>query len=282
MGDRKEYNPDGAVSTVQPSGRLSRVGKPSKLNADVIQRVAKWISQGVSEARALAACGIGSHAAADWRRRVRAGHGGIYLEYVQATEAARAELASRAIQRVQEAADEDPKNWRAWAWLAERADPVSNKPAIDATGEDGEDDGAAVPVGGPDVIDAEEIGTDGDVMALLEARVARARRQLAIAEASGSAAPIAALERSLRSAENELLAHRKEVGDGLSHGLVDPAALPEERLLVELRSASATMPEDHLRIFAEEWLRRHRLVAVPDPSVVSKLGAPSAGGEGEA
>ncbi len=105
--------------------------------------------------------------------------------------------------------------------------------------------------------------TAGDESTILRLRLEDHRRDLERARLSGgNSAAIAALQRAVREIEDRLLHLRP------SNAADD---LPEDQLVQRLRDAARDLPEDHLRLFADEWLQRHRLRAVPDDTLVNRL-----------
>lgn len=112
-----EHGPDWS----RPDAKLLRLGKRSKLTRDVVRELCLVVSQGHEPQTAARLCGVSLHALASWRKR--ADEGGLYAELEDALAVAAAQAEHRWVGYLDRAARVDAKNWRAGAWLLERARP---------------------------------------------------------------------------------------------------------------------------------------------------------------
>lgn len=281
MARTTKGGPSGPSGPSGPGGKLPRsprrVGRPTKLAADVIETLEQVFARGGTRVEACAAAGITVQTFQTWLVRADLGHGGVFAELRQRVRAAEAQFRAQlrgAVLRsvVDRAATYDAAGnpllpgrrgeWRAAAALLDRLDRHGLLRPDDDIADD--PPGAA---GVPDVIDAETLAPDADDAAVLEARVRTLRRQIAAASADGNHDAVAALTRRVERAEDELRGMRRAAGS--SEG--DPAQLPEDEFVWQLRTAAEAMPEAHLRAIVDVYLERHRMRLVRDETAANAL-----------
>lgn len=93
-------------------------GRPTKLNRVVCEQIALLIRAGNTIEIAAAAAGIAESSFFAWMDRGEEAETGMYREFYDAVEQARAEAEALQVQRISLAANNG--NWQAAAWLLER------------------------------------------------------------------------------------------------------------------------------------------------------------------
>src|SRR5581483_10011511 len=109
------------------------MARPSKLKAEIVEKVVTAVRAGCPVEVAVVFAGIGASTFYEWRRRGLAGEAG-FVEFVEEVERARAAAVVRHCATITEAGRKD---WRASAWMLARSDPDrwGDKPAAIPVGE---------------------------------------------------------------------------------------------------------------------------------------------------
>ena len=97
------------------------MGRRTKLNKDVCDKICVELREGCSLEGAAEAAGISSSAFFNWMKRGSKSKSGIYVEFVEAIKKADAEGQTSLIKEVRTAARKG--QWQAAAWLLERKWP---------------------------------------------------------------------------------------------------------------------------------------------------------------
>lgn len=98
-----------------------KIGRPTKLTAAVQRKIVKAIKAGATHDLAALYAGISRTSFYDWKARGEAGEEG-FTNFSDAIELAEGKGAVDLLEKIKTAA-QDPKEWRAGAWLLERRYP---------------------------------------------------------------------------------------------------------------------------------------------------------------
>ena len=96
-------------------------GRPFKLNAELVDRVAASIELGMTWARAAEASGVGLSTLHEWRARGEAGEA-LFVDLVERLKKAEANGIARALESIRSASEGGA--WQASAWILERRYPA--------------------------------------------------------------------------------------------------------------------------------------------------------------
>jgi len=105
------------------------MGRRTKLlNKDIYNTIIKYISNGNYIKTACLAAGIDGQTYYNWLHRAEAYDGSngdsIYFDFFELLKRAEAENIARNVKNIQDAGDNDKRNWMASAWLMERKYPA--------------------------------------------------------------------------------------------------------------------------------------------------------------
>lgn len=227
--------------------------KPYKLTEAVIAGYCDLIRRHVPPRAAAAALGLAPNTVQQWLDRGQKGEA-AYVQFVEAVEQAEAASIADLVGNIA-TAGEDPRQWKANAYLLGLKGIVpetrSVRVNVDAT---------LQPDLPPETRDVIENGSDieDEEVRACKASILRISRDLENARRDRSHVAIERYGRNLDDAQSKLRDARKRAQAGQQ-----VRNLPEAELRDKLRTAAQQMPEPHLQVFAEEWLRRHRLTTIP-------------------
>lgn len=251
-----------------PKGELDKKGKgrPLKLTPDAIRAYCDLIEKHVPHRHAAAAIGVTQPTVSEWFAR---GHTGeepfaMFLHCVQASEA---KAVGKLTKMIADAAADDPKHWKAAAHLLSAVhgvSPVARSERLTVSAEYP----AEVGIESRDRVVIENGSeVESPEVRVLKASVLRITMDLERARKDGSHTAISRLGSQLDAVQLQLIEARVAANKGN-----DVRNLPEADVRDRLRIAAEQMPEPHLAVFAAEWLRRHRLVAVPTDGGIDEKG----------
>lgn len=251
----------GAVQK-RPRGRPKG---PTKLTEDTTRRYCEGLLLNLPRYLAAQYAGVSYATVTGWLARGEAGER-PYDKFWAASRDAEARGAAQCMAVIAKAARDG--EWKAAAWTLERRHGMTRNapPGVVLHAHAVLDAPQAAPAEG-DVIDAEELDGGADPETLTAARLRRLRVQLRQAERDGDHPAVAALMRQVILAEDRLVELRKRGAEAE----LDPLALDEERFIAELEGAARAMPEHHLRVLVDEYLRRHRMVLVATGGTATPL-----------
>lgn len=178
-----------------------------------------------------------------------------HADFADKLQKAQFEAEKSLVRKIEEAAESDVKHWKAAAWLLERAEKKTAAPSVTINL------GQTEPQTGPytrDVIDAEPDPGTSPLSAILRARLDTIKRDTDRARAANSHVAVDSMQKQYLTTLKE---YRQALKDEQQGDTLESES--EARFMTDLHSAAMDMPEAHLRVFADAWLNRHRMKAVP-------------------
>lgn len=222
-------------------------GRPSRYTPEVHRRLVEGIRLGLTSALAAGYAGIAVSTLDGWRKDARENPRSKYSDLVADLIRAESEAAAVLAGRVFASSRTD---WKAASWLLERRYGYVRGGTAAADSVGGVEGASGLRLDAADVV-------AGGRVEILRGLLLTLRRSLDAAIEDRSHQAVAALTRQLSETVRDLAVAASETGDPIE-------AEAEDAFRDRLEVAAEDLPEAHLRIFAEVWLRRHRLRAEPD------------------